>query len=468
MNSFKLAKYTLIVSNTCFLLLYISLCYHNRLALDDFHFLANINDHGVILGTIAEYETWNSRWIALLINHFVLRLIQQSGISLFLFGIFNLVLYSSAIGLLLNTLFKSVKADKLIQPIPHNKSYYWLILNLSIYLVSILFITSIRIDETWFWLCTSTMYLWSCIMFVFGISYILNQSKKLWISVIGIIPFLYIGGSSGPLALITMLILALLLFFTSTGKIQFYKNLTVQRLSIAFISCLSGFVVLYIANGNEIRESFFEEISVAYSLALNFKMLGIIFLKRLLFVLPLMLVLGAPMLTIGSFFPDKGKKHHWKLQLVKLAAIYYLIVFFYQLSITYKTQDIGANRALYFISVITVTAVLVLFYFIGRHFNISKLNQKYVLLIPLIISSILFGYHFINQTIITYQYAKAYDDRIEYVMQERDDISVLELDPLPSSGMLLSAELSEDTSHFTNKQFKKGLKLPFSVKLRTD
>jgi hypothetical protein len=70
-----------------------------------------------------------------------------------------------------------------------------------------------------------------------------------------------------------------------------------------------------------------------------------------------------------------------------------------------------------------------------------------------------------QQYTLTTEYAKKYDERMEYIESKRLNYTneVLELPPLPLSGMLFSAELSTDTSHFSNQHLKKALRLNFAL-----
>ena len=69
-----------------------------------------------------------------------------------------------------------------------------------------------------------------------------------------------------------------------------------------------------------------------------------------------------------------------------------------------------------------------------------------------------------QQIDIVLKYSDAYDQRIEYLKLNRNKNKLLILDPLPSSGMIFSAEISKDP--LANMHFKKGLNLKGNVKLK--
>ncbi len=147
--------------------------------------------------------------------------------------------------------------------------------------------------------------------------------------------------------------------------------------------------------------------------------------------------------------------------------VYFCLIYFFQLSITYKTQDVGAYRSLFFITILTVSFFLLAYYLVGKNTSLNKHWYFFLTIIPFLISSCIFGYQYINQKIITSKYAKAYDQRMIYIKSNNDNIELLELAPLPPSGMLFSAELSNDTSHFSNQHLKKALNLKFNIKIQT-
>jgi hypothetical protein len=82
-----------------------------------------------------------------------------------------------------------------------------------------------------------------------------------------------------------------------------------------------------------------------------------------------------------------------------------------------------------------------------------------------VISILVLGYHFITQLFIVPGYAKACDNRINYLEEVRknENLKVVYVESLPDPGYLYSAEISSDTGHFTNLELRLGLKLPFSV-----
>lgn len=64
-------------------------------------------------------------------------------------------------------------------------------------------------------------------------------------------------------------------------------------------------------------------------------------------------------------------------------------------------------------------------------------------------------------------YAKAYDKRMELLNNMKMHSSgaiIVEVEPLPSSGWLHSAEISENPEHFSNRHLQNYLEVPFQIK----
>lgn len=464
MSFFKITNILLTLSNFLFILLYITLCVNNRIAIDDFYFLSNVSEHGIIDGSIYEYNSWNSRWLSLLLNHSILFIYQKMNFIIALYGILNLILFVLALFFLITTVIDYINISPILKK---NKLYFQLsLLNFSVFFVGLIFISTMRIGETWFWICSSTGYIWSNIMFIIGIGCLIKREVKYSLSTIGCLSFFFIGGSSPTLSLLSILILSTIIVLASVNYFHdlINKKILIKRSLLSLLLCLSSFIILYLGEGNRIREQFFHEISIGYSIILNFKMSGIIILKRIPLIIPIIAILSLPIISYSNYLKSGRSDMNWKKKVIYISILYLSLIYFFQLPITYKTQDVGAYRTLFFITILTIFYFLILFFLIGKNLFISKQLLNYLSKVPLLISSFIFAYFLINQYYTTTKYAKAYDQRMINLMEERTDIEILDLKPLPPSGMLYSAEISTDTSHYSNKFIKKALNLNFKVR----
>lgn len=461
----KTTSFLIVISNSLFLLLYFSLGYHNRLAIDDFHFLANVKEFGILNGTIEEYNSWSSRWVSVLLNHFVLFMNEKWKWTLFTFSLLNLTFFVITIQFLTKKILNCFFFGRKLNIGLANKNT-WIRFNISLFLVSLLFITTFSIAETWFWLCSTTTYLWSNIMFFLGLACLLGQKKQIKSSVIGGISFIYVGGSSGPLALISIFILFSFLIISTLDKLpnNISKKSFNLKTTLYLCCCLFSFLILYFSKGNTIRLHSFEEISIFYSIILNFKMVGIILLKQLPFTILLSSYLCLPIGALLKVDSDKIKIN-LKRDLLLTTLTYVIILFLYQLSITYKTSDIGANRALFFVSLLSTFFILIVYFLLLNTVKITYKRLKFITILPLLSSILIFGILFFKQQPLLSNYSHSYDQRIHFLNNVENRNKTLELSPLSPSGLLFSAEISTDTSHFSNQHMKKGLGLNFTIAL---
>jgi hypothetical protein len=455
----------LIISNVLFCLLFVVLIVNNRPATDDFHFLDNVHKYGVLGGIAFEYNSWSPRWASVFITHLFLWIHEKTGIGLLLFGIISFSLITASMYLFLRKLNSFLVFNNWV-----TKDFFSrkkLNLNIALFAVSILFLSTFRIGELWFWLCSTSTYLWSNAFLLLGISGLLSASKSIRSYIFTTIPFVYIGGSCGPLSLITLVILITLGIATFYNLIKVYNKRTfLIKILLAFSTCLIAFSILFMAEGNVHRSSFFKEIGLMESFILNFKMTGIILLKRVPFSLLLCLLFCSPLLLINSDPKEnKTSKSIWS-KIIIMALIYCLIIFLFQWSITYKTQDVAAFRTLFFVNLLTLFFSAVLSFLLG--FKLKKLRRFVIVEFPIALfaATVVFGVLLYGQSYITSEYAFAYDNRIEFAKKNCSDNKALLLDSLPKSGLLYSAELSRDPLFFSNQHFKAGLKIDCDVRLK--
>lgn len=334
------------VSNLSFLLLFGFTCYQNGLRADDFHFLSNINTYGIWDGMIHEYSTWSSRYMSVLVNHNFLWLEQKTGWGLLLFGLLSLVMTTSAIHSLL--LRVTDRAESNLIP---GQLQNW---RMSLFLTSIIFYLTPNIGETWFWLCSACTYLWSAIAAIYLVSWLLHSHPKVLHHLLGLIACIYVGGSSGPLALLMLFLIPFWIIFSKGTK---WSVISWARFIIAWSALALSFYILFKGGGNIKREAFFDNITIVHSFWLNFKMCGILILR----VFRYQTIGLAVILSITSFylFLNNFKEilRSWTAPTIVLG----IGLFFYQWPITYKTQDIAAIRALLPVTILLTLYLIVIF-----------------------------------------------------------------------------------------------------------
>ena len=142
-----------------------------------------------------------------------------------------------------------------------------------------------------------------------------------------------------------------------------------------FVSIHIAFIVMYIGKGNEIRESFFEEISIYAALLLNIKYTGIIVLKIIPEILPYCIIFSLAISTyLTPTIPIRSLKSGVK-NIFICFVLFGVLIFLFQLPISYKTQDLGADRTLY---PVAITTLMVFTYFFSQIILVLSLNSKYI------------------------------------------------------------------------------------------
>ncbi len=134
----------------------------------------------------------------------------------------------------------------------------------------------------------------------------------------------------------------------------------------------------------------------------------------------------------------------------------------------YIMQDVALNRTLTHVSFLIVTFCLYVAFMIGYNSSIEIKLLKQLFSSSLIILGIVLSIHIINQYRIVSEYTKANDDRIVYLteLKLKGQTELVELDPLPPSGFLHSAEITTDAAFEQNQHFKNGLFLNFQIRVK--
>jgi hypothetical protein len=335
---------------------------------------------------------------------------------------------------------------------------------MSLFFIAALFYSSFSINESWFWLCSTSTYSLSLAMAILGFTLLLSKQLSLPKYMLLVISFAYVGGSSGPLALMVLLFLVLLMLylFFHTESRPYVKQLWPAYLS-AFLAVGIAFIMLYHGKGNELRSQFFQKISAPEALVLNVKMTGIIFLKRIPSVLVYAVLFGLAIQYYLVRRPVPEKKSSTLIRIIYLTLAFGILVYLHQLSITYKTQDVAAYRALLPISLYTLVYFTLVFYVSFRSGIFTKAFKKGLFLLCFVSIAGVNGYHLITQQIKLTKYSREYTERINYLISHRHQQSPLLVTPLPDSGWLKSAEISSDPDYFANRHLKAGLQLNTEV-----
>jgi len=447
-----------------FLSLFFMLSYYNRLAADDMHFLGCYSEIGIWGCMRDRYFGISGRWSAQLLIGWIVSMNNFVGYHL----VFNCFTFLS-LATVLYSLIRKIIWKKLNINISKKIAILF-----SILLTGNLFFTSYSIAETWFWLVPVCTYLWSIIMSLVLLHVLMdNKINPIHIFLI-IISCSFIGGASESYALVNIFLLIAYLFFSniSLSPLSFPKNKNLNiKIIIVLFFLLVAFAITMNAPGNEVRYVSLPKGDFTHLLWVQIKsFIKIIFIRTPL-NLPYLVLFSFPWFILGRSLSVNEKKEG----LISLLYSYkhYLfialvLIFIFLLPTSFIMVELGPDRSLSMISFFIVFCFAALFFVLGTKIEMSeKIIQPLKNILVFITIGILI-FHLADQYSITKKYARGYDSRVDLlvILNEKGQKDIVELEPLPASGMLYSAEISEDTSHFTNRFLEHALHLRFDTKNR--
>ena len=446
------------ISGFFFVLLFLMLSFHSRLASDDFYYLYLTNKYGAWNGMLYQYQQWSGRWSAHFAACLILKLHLLPYLLFYVYLITLLVLFTA--------LRKSfLLAHSYFQmSIPTNR-----INELTLLLITSFYFATYNIGETWYWFIIVITYFWSLITFFIILNNVFSKSKGFINYFYLVLAALYSGGASESYAIISFALLLILLIY-----LMKFLNITIgDPTSVKLILAL-GVIFLSLsfsafAPGTAVRYSmlphppFVEKIWIAIKALMKF---FIRYLPQKIFYLTLF---SLPMLFIGSYYGnEKYEKLRRRMQLMNSTIIFIILIILMFVPTAIIMSETGPDRALSIISLTTAIYFAVVFYLLGTGLRFhTKLSKIFVLisgaLIGLFMCLTLF-----NQYKLSKKFVTEYDIRATLLQGKKvnNQTQLFELNKLPPSGMLYWEEISKDTSYFVNQHLKLGLNLPFSVKLK--
>ncbi|MBL7890302.1 MAG: hypothetical protein JNL24_12155 [Bacteroidia bacterium] len=444
----------------CFLLfaiLFIFLSAHSRLATDDYYFIADSQKHGLLEQVGFQYMNWTGRYTATL------------AMSIFynLWGLDQLP-YTALplISILLLFLGAFLLTDKLSLQFSLQLELKERFI-ITCCFVMLLFFLSYDIGESWFWYCGYSSYLWSIIALIWGTYFLLHKQKQVLRGTLATFCFIYIGAASELYAVIIGLIYTLFIIRIIRSK---NTNLSLPhkwKLYSTYTFFGIAFLAMLLAPGNYLRDQLFPEHSFFGSLVITTKSLIKLFLVFLPSKLPYLLALGVPLLLIGmKIGKRKAAIGSFRSSAKKTSIFTAIILLLFFWLTAFVMMETGPARVLFFVSFIISIYIGSLFFLLGYY---QVLQSKLLAILKIASVLLLFTMlltHLYQESKTSSNYSYKNDQRIALIRSlnqkiQKDTIICLPL--LPPSGMLYSAEISNDTSHFTNKELKMGYDLKFHV-----
>jgi len=420
---------------------------YNRLSADDYHYLVTTQEHGIWGGMLEYYQNWNPRWASTLVLNALL-LAHSKSHGLLMHGLTLALGWGSLRMLLLGVEERFKLSFSKFQRVV-----------LPFYFLMVLFHVSFAKDDSWFWMSSTPMYLWGIFAMAAGFGLLLVRNASLWHLPLLVVLFLYVGGSSEPVAVVALTVLFYLGILRSKGKNR-------RLYHIATVSCLIGFGLDALGSGAQVRLDHLPQLPISDRLFIGAKNYG----RSVLMKLPLMLpILLAALLPIAVFFRDDER---WQVASFKelyvsnrhVFALCDLVLLAIAFMMGLVMSEQGPARAWLPISAMLVVSGVILSSQLGE--VLDRLMRRYLFHLVIAFQVLLIGIqlHGAAQMIPTAMtYAVSVDGRMEMIRSAviRGD-ELCPLPPLTDAGWLHSAEISADTSDFRNRH----LSLYFGNKTR--
>ncbi len=423
---------------------FLALAWFNRAASDDFEFMFRFREVGFMESIKFYYETWNTRWMAMGLMNLVW-LMKHSVDSLLPYHLISLLLLWLAFMRLTFNFIAEIKTAAI----------------LSGYLTVSLFYSCFSIADVFFWINTSTMYLYGCIAAIFGVAEVTGKRKGILPYFILVCSGIYAGASYEPLAFVLLLAGVAYAIYTYSKRTATRPEFL--KLLVFLTAILMAFAISYAGEGHHIRAGFLPQTTIAAKAFILAKALFKMYFIKLPAIALATLLFSMPWMLIGQM-----KKYEWMTtRLLKHVSGIFLILVFLSLGpVVWVMSEMGPERAWTQISLYFTIYAAFLSCYAGVHSTL-KISLAGITKFYAVIGVLYIAATFLPQIIKASAYANAYDARMELIMQQPDHTTLVTLKPLPDSGWLHSAEISEDSTHFSNQHLKNYLQLPFDIARET-
>jgi hypothetical protein len=233
--------------------------------------------------------------------------------------------------------------------------------------------------------------------------------------------------------------------------------------------CIFGiaFIIFLIAPGNYLRDQLFPEHHIGNTLFITAKSIIKFTVLYIPFRLVYVIAFAIPFLVVGNLFYSKSSITLPFSLFFKRASILFLsltLLFFF--IVAYVMVETGPPRIWFILSFLFSSYSASVCFYAGHSGYIDETRISILKKGSLAVAILVLGYNLWNQSKICPKYAAAHDARVEYITELNKKITkdtVINLEALPSSGMVYSSEIKADTNHFTNKELRLGYNLKFHV-----
>jgi len=412
----------------------------DRLAADDLRYLSLSEQHGPWGAMVQLYHNWNPRWSATILANLLLISLNEDAIWPYVAGaLVGLVVAFAVLITALNRRF-DLRLDRSM------------IASLSIYLTGALFlITPIKWD-VWYWLTTGPMYLLNVVTLLLAIGLVLHPAVRTMYAAAPLL-FLgaYTGGANEAMAISAIITSAYLLFAPDA-----LKAAERTKLHLVTIGVCIGLAILALGPGIWVRHDAASEIRAIDRVLVAAKS----YLRAVFIGVPLSMPIAVlvllPLAGFGmrSFsFQCSGWRHLILAHSTAMIIIDALIMVNAAL-LAFALGDHGPSRA-WFIIPLSITLLISVVAFRSGVWLLSIAKSRTGLLLTLtqLGLSAFLVLQFWVEVPKAKAHAQAVDEREALIRSlpliEKDTLIVLE--PLPDAGWLPDADITSDTTHFSNR-----------------
>lgn len=422
------------------LALILAVARYDRLAADDLRYLSLTEEHGPWGAMVQLYRNWNPRWSATLLVD--LLLIELNPQSLWLYVSAALAGLICAFGILISALNHrfDLRFDRSMTS------------SLSIYFTGALFlITPVKWD-IWYWLTTGPMYLLNVVALLLATGLVLHRKVK---AMFGAVPLLflglYAGGANEAMAISAIIASAYILFMPDALKEE-----ERTKLHLVTIGVCIGLAILALGPGIWVRHGAASDIGAVGRIVVAAKTYLRTVVIDIPFSLPMAVLVLLPIAGFGmrSFSLQCSGWRHLIMAHSSALLLIDVLVLVNAALLAFALGDHGPNRA-WFIIPLSVTLLMAVVAFRSGAWLLSIAGSRTGLLITLtqIGLSALLILQFCIEVPKAESYAKSYDIRealIRSIPDSETDTLVI-LEPLPDAGWLPDADITSDTTHFSNR-----------------
>lgn len=454
------------------LVLILFIAFSMRPALDDLGLVSLLKEKGYLGSVSYNYYNFNFRYVSLLIFNLLFSIADINLAFDYLIPIFHLCMLSVFIFSLAKlAIFAFEKVFS------YSCSLFEGLISSIIFIGTLYFGTSQSI-EIWTYFTVILYYLYPIIFTVAGFSLIVSSIKRniIWTRSLLFLCFLFAGAgvenySIGLLLFLVVIILSRLIKTGSWDIKNFLNNSFDQKITIAFASLLISALFVYFAPGTLNRPNIENQMVItnlageAMNRSTGEILFNLIFQKRSLFVL--LFLFG--WLAIGSSISNL-KVTDQKVEFKKIIfwilivlSIFLIVTLLISMLVFKGNIPLRAWFPLNFVATLFLVVMAVNIGFL--YFKKFKILLNSLVLISLLPALVYFNF---VQIPVMVNYARSYDSRIQKMKlnENKDPKKVLFLAPLLPSGLIVSSEISSDTSQYINKIMASAYGINFPISLQ--